>query len=161
MNSLDLVLLALTALSVVFGLWRGVIRESFVVIAWLAGFPIASQFAPDVRRLLNLSDFSPALAYMLAWVIVFLAVWLICQLISAVLSGMLSLVGLGIFNRILGGVFGLTRAALSLMVLTIIVGLTPAVSYPLWQSSWVAQMAKQGIVFFKPFLPAPLEGWVL
>ena len=73
---------------------------------------------------------------------------------------MLSLVGLGIFNRILGGVFGLTRAALSLMVLTIIVGLTPAVSYPLWQSSWVAQMAKQGIVFFKPFLPAPLEGWV-
>ena len=75
MNSLDLVLLALTALSVVFGLWRGVIRESFVVIAWLAGFPIASQFAPDVRRLLNLSDFSPALAYMLAWVIVFLVVW--------------------------------------------------------------------------------------
>jgi uncharacterized membrane protein required for colicin V production len=93
-------------------------------------------------------------------VIVFLAVWLICQLISAVLSGMLSLVGLGIFNRILGGVFGLTRAALSLMVLTIIVGLTPAASYPLWQSSWVVQMAKQGIVFFKPFLPAPLEGWV-
>jgi membrane protein required for colicin V production len=160
MNSLDLVLLALTALSAVAGLWRGVIRESFVVLAWLAGFPIASQFAPDVRRLLNLSDLSPALAYMLAWVIVFLAVWLICQLISAVLSGMLSFVGLGIFNRILGGVFGLTRAALSLMVLTIIVGLTPAASYPLWQSSWVVQMAKQGIVFFKPFLPAPMEGWV-
>jgi uncharacterized membrane protein required for colicin V production len=34
MNSLDLVLLALTALSVGLGLWRGVIRESLAVLAW-------------------------------------------------------------------------------------------------------------------------------
>lgn len=160
MNTLDLVLLALTAVSVVFGLWRGLVRESFSVLAWLAGFPIASYFALDVRHWLNLSDASPAVAYLLAWVLVFVLVWLVCHVFSAVLSGALSMVGLGIFNRLLGAVFGLTRAAMALMVFAILVRLTPAATYPLWKSSWVIQMAQKGIEFFKPFLPAPLEGWV-
>ena len=160
MNTLDWVLLALVALSVVLGLWRGVVRESFAVLAWLLGFPLATYFAPTVRRFLDFSDTSPALTYMAAWVLVFLSVWLLCQVVSAVLSGMLSLVGLGIFNRLLGVAFGLTRAALSLMVIAIVVGLTPAVRHPLWQTSWVIQMTNKGVEFFKPFLPAPLEGWV-
>ena len=160
MNSLDLVLLALTALSVGLGLWRGVIRESLAVLAWLLGFPLAGHFAPDVRRWLELSDTSPALSYMLAWILVFMAVWLVCQGVAMLLSSALSLVGLGIVNRLLGAAFGLTRAALSLLVLSIVVGLTPAVHHPLWQGSWVAQLAHQGVVLFKPFLPAPLEGWV-
>ena len=160
MNILDLVLLALTALSIVLGFWRGVIRESFAVLAWVLGFPMASHFAPDVRRWLDLADTSPALSYMLAWLLVFMAVWLVCHGLAMLLSGALSMVGLGIVNRLLGAAFGLTRAALSLLVLSIVVGLTPAVSHPLWQSSWVAQIAHQGVLFFKPFLPAPLEGWV-
>jgi membrane protein required for colicin V production len=160
MNTFDLVLLALTVISVVLGLWRGVIRESFSVLAWLAGFPIANYFASYVRHWLDLSDTSPAVAYMLAWVFVFVLVWLVCHVISAALSSVLSVVGLGLFNRLLGAVFGLTRAALALMVFAILVGLTPAASYPLWQSSWVIQLAQKGIEFFKPFLPAPLEGWV-
>ena len=160
MNSLDLVLLALTALSVGLGLWRGVIREALAGLAWLLGFPLASHFAPDVRLWLNLTDISPALSYMLAWLLVFMAVWLVCHGLAMLLSGALSMVGLGIVNRLLGGAFGLTRAALSLMVLSIVVGLTPAVHHPLWQSSWVAQLAHQGVLLFKPFLPAPLEGWV-
>ena len=160
MNSLDLVLLALTALSVGLGLWRGVIRESLAVLAWLLGFPLANHFAPDVKRWLDLTDTSPALSYMLAWVLVFMAIWLVCQGLAMLLSGALSLVGLGIVNRLLGAAFGLTRAALSLLVLSIVVGLTPAVHHPLWQSSWVAQLAHQGVLLFKPFLPAPMEGWV-
>ena len=160
MNSLDLVLLALIALSVGLGLWRGVIRESLAVLAWLLGFPLANHFAPDVNRWLDLTDTSPALSYMLAWVLVFMAVWLVCQGVAMLLSGALSLVGLGIVNRLLGAAFGLTRAVLSLLVLSIVVGLTPAVRYPLWQNSWVAQLAHQGVLLFKPFLPAPLEGWV-
>jgi len=160
MNTLDLVLLALTAISVVLGVWRGVVRESFSVIAWLAGFPVANYFASDVRHWLDLSDTSPAVAFMLAWVLVFVLVWLVCHVFSALLSGALSVVGLGLFNRLLGAVFGLTRAALALMVFAILVRLTPAANYPLWQSSWVVQMANRGIEFFKPFLPVPLESWV-
>jgi len=160
MNTLDLVLLALTAISVVLGVWRGVIRESFSVIAWLAGFPIANYFASDVRHWMDLSDTSPAVAYMLAWVLVFVLVWLVCHVLSAALSSVLSVVGLGLFNRLFGAVFGLTRAALALMVFAILVGLTPAANDLLWQSSWVVQLANRGIEFFKPFLPVPLEGWV-
>lgn len=161
MNTLDLVLLALTALSVVLGLWRGLVRESFSVLAWLAGFPIASYFALDVRHWMNLSDTSPAVAYVLAWVLVFVLVWLVCRVFSTVLSGALSLVGLGVFNRLLGALFGLMRAALALMVFVILIRLTPFANDPLWRSSWVVQMAHRGIEFFKPFLPVPLEGWVL
>jgi membrane protein required for colicin V production len=160
MNTLDLVLLALTAISGVWGLWRGLIRESFSVLAWLAGFPIASYFALDVRHWMNLSDTSPAVAYILAWVLVFISVWLVCRVFSSLLSGALSLVGLGVVNRLLGAVFGLMRAALALMVFVILVRLTPAANDTLWQSSWVVQLAHKGIEFFKPFLPVPLEGWV-
>ena len=108
MNILDLVLLALTALSIVLGFWRGVIRESFAVLAWVLGFPMASHFAPDVRRWLDLADTSPALSYMLSWLLVFMAVWLVCHGLAILLSGALSLVGLGIVNRLFGAAFGLT-----------------------------------------------------
>jgi membrane protein required for colicin V production len=161
MNALDVVLLALIALSVVLGLWRGLVRESFAVLAWVAGFPLASHFAPDVRLWLDLSDTSPALAFMLAWLLVFVAVWLVCHVLSQLLSGVLSVVGLGLVNRLLGGVFGFTRAVLSLLLLTLLVGFTPAVGHPLWQSAWVVQRAHQGVLWLKPFLPAPLEGWVV
>ena len=88
MNSLDLVLLALTALVCRFWLvaWRDP-RIICAVIAWLAGFPTCQPISPPMYDAwLNLSDFSPALAYMLG-----LGDWfswrcgLICQLISAVL----------------------------------------------------------------------------
>jgi membrane protein required for colicin V production len=160
MNTLDAVLLVFAALSVVLGLWRGLLRETFAVVAWIAGFPLATYFASDVSRWLDLKDTSPSVAYMLAWMLVFVAVWLVCQVLSQLLSGLLSVVGLGLLNRLLGGVFGLTRAVLSLLVLAMVVGFTSAAHHPLWQSSWVAQLAHQGLVWCKPFLPVPLEGWV-
>jgi len=160
MNPLDLVLLALAALSVFLGMWRGLLRESFAVLAWVVGIPLATHFAPDVRHWLDLSDTSPALAFMVAWLLVFVVVWVVCHVVGTLLSGVLSVAGLGIVNRLLGALFGLARAVLTLLVLTLMVGLTPAAQHPWWQSSWVAHLAQQGLVVFKPFLPASLEGWV-
>ncbi len=161
MNSLDLVLSVLIALSVGLGLWRGVVRESFSVLAWLVGIPLAIHFAPDVKFWMDMSDLSPALAYMLAWALVFSSVWVVCRVLASLLGGLLSVVGLGIFNRLLGGVFGLTRGVLGLLLLVFLVSLTPVAQYRLWQSSWVVQMAQYGVKSLQPFLPAPLEGWVL
>jgi membrane protein required for colicin V production len=73
------------------------------------------------------------------------------------LKQLLSMVGLGLIDRFLGGVFGVLRATIMLLAITLLVGLTPLKSNLEWMGSRVAQTVHLLLVYLKPVLPAPLE----
>jgi membrane protein required for colicin V production len=157
MSNLDWALLALLLLSGLLGLWRGVIRETLSLVAWVLGFVLSSKYATDVALHLSIPDWSDSARLALAWVLVFLGTWLTLTLLATLLRGLVSAVGLGLLDRLLGGVFGLLRGGIALMALSVAVGLTPVKTSSAWMSSWVAQLADWSVMFFKPVLPAPLE----
>ncbi len=157
MSALDWALLAILAFSCVLGLWRGVILETLSLLAWLLGFVLSSKYAAALALDLPLTDWGDKGRYALAWVLVFLGVWLVMRLLSLLLRGLVSVVGLGLLDRFMGGLFGVLRGGIALMALSVVVGLTPAKTSSAWMNSWVAQLADWGVLFFKPVLPAPLE----
>ena len=48
MNAVDFIIIAVLALSVLVGLWRGLISEVLALVTWIAAFWIAWTYGPDV-----------------------------------------------------------------------------------------------------------------
>lgn len=156
MGALDGVLLAVLLMSCLLGLWRGVIRETMALAAWLLGFLLSSKYAADMAVQLP-PDWGDQLRYLAGWLLVFVAVWLGMSLLSALVQRLVAVVGLGLLDRFMGGVFGVIRGGIALMAVSVVVGLTPVKTSSAWMNSWVAQSADEGVKFFKPILPSPLE----
>ena len=156
MNTVDWVLLSVLLLSGLWGVWNGVVKEVFSLLAWVLGFVLSIQFAADVSQVLPLA-WAQGLRMACAWVLIFLLVLLVMGLLASFLKQLLSMVGLGLFDRFLGGVFGVLRATIMLLAITLLVGLTPLKSNLEWMGSRVAQTVHLLLVYLKPALPAQLE----
>jgi len=155
MNSLDWMLLAPLLVSGLLGVWRGVVREVMSVLAWVTGVVLAGRFAADLARKLPLSG--DVLAHAVAWVLILLLVLILVGLLAGLLKQLLSVAGLGLVDRLFGGVFGLVRGAMVLMLLVLLIGLTPFKTYPIWTSSQVVPAVQMLLGIVKPVLPVPLE----
>jgi len=148
-------LLAPLFVSGLLGVWRGVVHEVMSVLAWVIGVVLAGRFAADLAQLLPING--DLLPHAVAWVLVLLAVLIAAGLLARLLKQLLSVVGLGLVDRLLGGVFGLVRGTMVLMLLVLVIGLTPFKKYPIWTSSQVVPLVQLLLEFVKPVLPVPLE----
>lgn len=155
MNSLDWMLLSPLLVSGLLGVWRGVVREVMSVLAWVIGVVLAGRFAADLALWLPLSG--DMLPHAVAWVLLLLGVLIAAGLLARVLKQLLSVAGLGLADRLLGGMFGLVRGTMVLMLLVLVIGLTPFRKYPFWTSSQVVPLVQLLLEFVKPVLPVPLE----
>jgi membrane protein required for colicin V production len=148
-------LLAPLFVSGLLGVWRGVVREVMSVLAWVIGVVLAGRFAADLAQLLPING--DLLPHAVAWVLVLLVVLIAAGLLARLLNQLLSVAGLGLADRLLGGVFGLVRGTMVLMLLVLVIGLTPFKKYPIWTSSQVVPLVQLLLEFVKPVLPVPLE----
>jgi len=148
-------LLAPLLVSGLLGVWRGVVREVMSVLAWVTGVVLAGRFAADLAQLLPING--DVLPHAVAWVLILLAVLIAAGLLARLLKQLLSVAGLGLADRLLGGVFGLVRGTMVLMLIVLLIGLTPFKKYPIWTSSQVVPLAQLLLEFVKPVLPVPLE----
>ena len=155
MNSLDWMLLSPLLVSGLLGVWRGVVREVMSVLAWVIGVVLAGRFAADLALWLPLRG--DLLPHAVAWVLLLLGVLIAAGLLARLLKQLLSVAGLGLADRLLGGVFGLLRGTMVLMLLVLVIGLTPFKKYPIWTSSQVVPWVQLLLEFVKPVWPVSLE----
>jgi membrane protein required for colicin V production len=91
--------------------------------------------------------------YAAGFVLVFVATLFAGALIGFVVSKLLSSIGLGAINRLLGALFGVLRGVLLILAATVIVGMTPWKSSAEWQASVGARWATATLGILKPVLP--------
>ena len=161
MNWVDCVLWAVMALSGLWGLARGVVKEGFALLGWVLGFFASSAYASELVQRWPFVTWAEPLRWPLAWLALFLLVMVITALLAMVLKEALSWVGLGLVDRLLGLAFGLLRGLLVWMAVALVVGFTPWRSSVAWTASSAAQFAHQCWVVVKPDLPASFERWVV
>jgi membrane protein required for colicin V production len=154
MDAVDWILLALLGVSMLLGMWRGLVREVISLAGWIAGFWIAQEWAPQAGAWLPLQGASEVLRYLAGFVTVFLVVLITSVVLGWVVSKLVSAVGLGVVDRLLGGVFGGLRGVMLLLTLAVVVSLTPMHTAPWWTGSPVARSLVDGLQWLKPVLPA-------
>lgn len=159
MTSLDLIAFGILLFSAVLGLMRGLTREVLSLCAWFAAFYAAKSFAPLLAPLIPGLD-APALSHAAALVVIFVAVLILASLLAAALGGLVKVAGLGPYDSLLGGLFGATRGALVLIMLTLLAGLTALPKTRAWQASLVHGHLEQVAIKIKPWLPADLAALI-
>jgi membrane protein required for colicin V production len=150
---LDWICVAVLLVSLLVGAWRGLVVEVMSLVSWVAAFILAQWFAPQAAALLPMGGASEPARYAAGFVLVFVATLFAGALIGFVVSKLLSAVGLGAINRLLGALFGVLRGVVLILAATVVVGMTPWKSSPAWQASIGAHWATAALGILKPVLP--------
>lgn len=154
LTAVDWILLAVLGLSMLLGLWRGLVQEVLSLAGWVAAFFVAQIYAPKAAAWLPMEGSSQMLRYAAGFVTVFIAVLIATVLVSWMVKKLVSAVGLGPLDRLLGSLFGLLRGMVVLLAVTVVVGMTPMRESEAWQHAQGAQWLQQFLHVLKPVLPA-------
>jgi membrane protein required for colicin V production len=154
LSAVDWILLAVLGLSLLLGLWRGIVQEVLSLVGWVAAFYVSQMYAPLAAAWLPMEGSSQMLRYAAGFVVVFVAVLVATVLVSFVVKKLVSAVGLGPLDRLLGSLFGLMRGVVILLAVTVLVGMTPMRETEAWKQAQGAQWLQQFLHVLKPVLPA-------
>jgi len=107
-NIFDLIVVALITILGLKGLFRGFTKEFFALVGIVGGVFIASRLSKDAGEIVNnvipmQNENTTLLAGFVVTLIVF---WIIAYIVGSVLEKIFQMSGLGIFDRLLGFVFG-------------------------------------------------------
>jgi membrane protein required for colicin V production len=135
MNAVDLIIIAVLALSVLVGLWRGLISEVLALITWVAAFWVAWTYGPAVSAHFDRTIETPVLRVLVGYGVCFIAVLILGALVRFVLHQLVDGTGLGGTDRLLGMIFGFARGVLLVTLIVFLVNLTSFAHEPMWQQS--------------------------
>ena len=123
MNGVDTAILVITTLSFLFGLWRGLIKEVLSLLTWVAALIVARLYSEALSELLvNIID-SSSIRYVSAFAMIFIVVMMLGTFLNYLMSKLLTITGLKFADRLLGGVFGVARGVIIVLVILFISGL--------------------------------------
>jgi len=156
----DWVLLLGLLLSVLLGLWRGLVYEVLSVLGWIAAFVLAQAFADEVGAWLPIDGLSPPLRVAVGFVLVFVVVAFAAGMGAWLVQKLVASVGLRPVDRVLGGAFGLLRGVVILLAVALVMSMTQMQNAAWWADSKVAQVSSATLVEVKPLLPEPVARYI-
>ncbi|QDP72785.1 CvpA family protein [Legionella israelensis] len=128
---LDLVIIAVIALSVITGLFRGFVKEIIALCTWILAFWVAFTYSKDIDHMLPAFFQDQTARAIVSFLVLFFAVLLLGGIFNALLSFVLRRTGLSGTDRILGMGFGFIRGVfiVALVILAIKMSSLPYQQY--------------------------------
>jgi len=102
------------------GLWscfRGLVRELFSLVGFIIASALAVRYAPNAAQYLSTFIATPSARHVAGFALIFLGVIVVVMLCGLLLRLLLHATGLSLFDRMLGGCFGLAKVGLAVSVL--------------------------------------------
>ena len=155
--ALDWIFMAVLLLSLLLGVWRGLVLEVFSLSGWIAAFVLARWLAPVAAQHLPMSGASDVLRYGVGFALVFVVTVILGGLVAALLKGLVTSAGLRPVDRALGATFGLLRGVLLLLLVTVLAAMTPFKSDPQWQQSHGVRLSLTLLKSIRPMLPRDMD----
>jgi membrane protein required for colicin V production len=142
-NWADYIILAILGLSVLIGLWRGLISEVLGLVVWAVAFWVAWTFGPSVAGYFEHSIQLPSARILVGYGLCFLAVLIAGALLRFVVSKLVEGTGLSGTDRLLGMVFGFARGVLLVTLAVFLLGFTAFIRDPWWNDSILLPQFKE------------------
>ena len=156
MSFIDILVLLVLFASLIFGFFRGFVKELLSLMAWAFAFFVAYYFSSSVAIFLPFeAEFS--IKYVGSFVLIFIFVLIVSSILIKFLSTFIHKIGLGASNIILGGLFGILRGVIVVYLLIFVIEKTSYAEEPSW-------LKANSIIYIKllvektfPYLP---QDWV-
>ena len=134
MTQVDNLILAVIAISSVFGVRRGFIKEIMSLLSWIAALLVSRVYSESLASTLgNLID-NPSVRYVIAFSVLFVIIIMLGTLLNHFMSKLLVVTGLKTIDRLLGAVFGIARGTVIVLVVLFILNVFVSGS-EWWQQS--------------------------
>ena len=154
MQIVDIVIIVAALASVVFGWFRGLIREAISIAALLVAIWAAMRLGPTAGGWLGGTIDSTEVQLWSGRFLVFIIVLALGAVTGWAISKIVHLSGLSGFDRALGGFFGLLRAALFVGVFVLTGRYTGVnsriIPYGEYVADWIIVMAPRGVEMLQP-----------
>lgn len=157
MTAFDYAVLTIVGLSILLSIWRGAVRELIALASWVIAFVTAQAYGVSVSAHLPSAVGNASLRVLLGFVLVFVAVLVVMALSGLLVSKLVRAAGLGPADRTLGGVFGLLRGMLVVLILVLLCGLTAVPRQPVWREAMLSAPLEAAAIAVKSHLPDELS----
>lgn len=156
MTVFDYVVIGIMAVSLLLGLWRGVVGELIALAAWGLALFAALEFGAQVGNSLYVGIADADIRVLAGCVTLFVGVLVGMALIRLLVSQLVKALGLSVSDRILGTLFGVARGFLICMVLVGLGGMTAAPKQTWWRAAMFSAPLETAVLVAKPWLPEDL-----
>ena len=159
MTGFDFAVIAILLVSLLFGLWRGLVYEVLSLMGWPVAFVLSRLFAGSVAPMMpgpvlsNIEGAQETIRITLAYVVVFVAALIVWGVLAWLLSRLVKAAGLGWLDRVLGGLFGALRGGLVILALVWLAGMTAVPDQLFWRDAQMSKTAEDAALLTKVWLP--------
>lgn len=157
MTVFDYGVLTVVGLSVLLGVFRGLVREVLSLAAWVAAFVAAGLFGGWLAERLPGEIPTPELRLLVGYTAVFLLVLVLMSIAAIVASKLVRAAGLAVEDRVLGALFGTARGVLIVTVLMLLAGLTSLPQHPAWRMALTSPLLEALAMQVREWLPDDLS----
>ena len=153
---IDVVILALIALSAILSLFRGFVKEALALASWLVAFWVAMAFYEELGQWLSQWLVEPSVQKITAFSLLFICVLLLGAVVNYLTSKLVARTGLVGTDKMLGVVFGVARGAVIVAILVLLAGLTAMPQDSWWQDSQLLGYFEDIAMWMRGFLPGDI-----
>lgn len=154
MNWTDYFIAGVLAVSVLIGLWRGLVAEVLSLAIWIGSIWVAWAFGPSVAAYFEHSIHTPELRLVTGYGICVVAVLIVGALVNAIFRRLVTGAGLTGPDRALGMLFGFARGVLLVALMVFLLSLTPVTREPWWRQSLLLPQFQSVAIAVGQHLPA-------
>ncbi len=155
---IDLVIIAVIALSALISLIRGFVKESISLVTWIIAGLLALRYYAPMADLLEPFVNSATLRDWVGGGILFVATLIVGAIVNFIVSQLVSKTGLSGTDKALGVVFGGARGVLIVTMIVLLASLTPMPEATWWQDSAMIGFFQQFAEWVKGVLPMDAVG---
>lgn len=151
MTGFDLAVILIFLVSMLFGLWRGLLYEVLSLLGWPLAFMSSNMYAEGFAR--HVPFRQEMLRTTVTYVLVFIAVLIVWGMLVWGFTKLLRAIGLGKLDRTLGGVFGALRGLLVVLAAVWLAGVTDIPEQSFWRDARMSKPAEDVALLTKAWLP--------
>lgn len=151
MTGFDYAVTGIVLASVLLGFWRGLVYEVLSLLGWPLAFMVSRQFAATLAPMLPVTQETVRAA--LAYALVFIAALVVWGVLVWAFSRLVKEMGLSVLDSSLGGLFGVLRGILVILVLAWLAGASSIPEQEFWLEAKLSRTTEDVALLSKVVLP--------
>ena len=156
----DLLIVGVLAVSVLVGVWRGLLFEVLSLMGWVVAYFAAQWLSPQLSQWVPVGAQGSGLNHLASWVLAFVIVLVVWGLAARLVQMLVAASPLSGLDRLMGAGFGLIRGALICLLAVLVAGMTPIRQSPQWRDSELLPWIQLVLQDIKPVLPPSVGQYV-
>lgn len=147
---IDILILGILVVSALIGVFRGLVKEALSLASWFAAIVAGTLFSAQLADLMENMINNASLRRIVAFAILFIVVIFAGTLVSNLVSKLTQAAGLRGADRTLGGLFGILRGMIIILVI-VLVGSQFELSQNWFSNSFLVPYALATIDYLQEF----------